>query len=168
MVMSVGSDRLTGKDSRVLGVIPIVDLGKGDRIHLTAHTRTGCGAEHARFIPCVTYYRNFGTHIDMFVETSSSKTNVEIFMEALDKVGTMIETQKQRSSPVRHRRATCGRRHRVYRAHGDRHVHSVRVTSYARLVKLYLNVSGALFMNSIRSATWGVSSETGREQPSRR
>lgn len=96
MVTSVGSDHLLGPNARVLGVTPIVDLAKNDHIKLIAHTRKGCGSEHARFIPCVTYYRNHGTHIDMYVETTCSRTNVDIFNESLDKVEKMLTGQKEK------------------------------------------------------------------------
>jgi DNA-directed RNA polymerase subunit D len=95
-IVSVGSDQLVGPTAKVCGVMPIVELGKGDHIKLTVHTRKGCGSEHARFIPCVAYFQNHETHIDMYVETTSARKNAEIFSEGLDKVEQMLVEQKRK------------------------------------------------------------------------
>jgi len=90
--LAVDSTSLVGDGScAVAGAVPIVLLGRGDALRLTVRTGRGSGARHARFIPCVSFFRAEEAHVDLHIQSTGGMRNGAILHAAVEAVRAVAE-----------------------------------------------------------------------------
>lgn len=79
------------------GTVPIVLLGSGDRLSLSATATRGTGARHARFVPCVCFYREEEGHIDLHIQSTGARRPASILRDALAAVASRVGEARRKA-----------------------------------------------------------------------